>query len=146
MKQLLAALLWAGSLPLWAQSPLFEGPMPTRLQFCQQELQGAEGEERKRLLRECLVRRAEAERLVARDCRRQAREVPGAPADKARWQRDCEYRALAVHSSELPQRPEPVANPVQEATADAGAEAPAAAAVSVESDRKVTPVVLPDTP
>lgn len=105
MKHVLACLFWAGCLPVWAQSPLFEGPMPTRLQFCQQELRGVEGDERRRLLRECLVRRAGSERLVVHDCRRQVRATRAAPAQRVRMLRDCEYRALAVHSSELPPQP-----------------------------------------
>lgn len=132
MKKLVAGLLWAECLSVGAQSPLFEGQMPTRLQLCQQELQGAEGEERKRLLRECLMRRTEAEQLVARDCRRQVRKVPGAPADRLRMQRDCEYRALGVHSSELPRRPEPITESAQEVAADVGIEPPGAAAVTPE--------------
>lgn len=101
-KPVLACLLGAGSLWAGAQPAPYEGPLPTRMQFCQLELQGAEGEDRRPLLRECLLRRADAERLVARSCRRQVREAHAAPAERFRRQRDCEYRALAVHSSDLP--------------------------------------------
>lgn len=128
-KPALAGLLALTGLGALAQPALHEGPLPTRMQFCQLELQGVEGEARRQQLRECLLRRTDAERLVLRDCRQRVREARLPAADRVRWQRDCEWRALAVHSSELPQPPAPVQEPAPPTeTAASEALAPAAAA------------------
>ena len=119
-KPALAGQLALAGLAALAQPAVYEGPLPTRMQFCQLELQGVEGEERRLPLRECLLRRADAERLVLRDCRQRVREARVAPADRLRYQRDCEWRALAVHSSELPQPP-PLASPQPEAPTETAA-------------------------
>ncbi|WP_137891843.1 hypothetical protein [Ramlibacter sp. 2FC] len=142
---LLACLLGSASLWAGAQTALFEGPLPTRMQFCQQELQGAEGEERRQLLRACLVRRADGERLVLRECRQRLREARVAPAERQRWQRDCEYRALAVHSSELPQTTVAAPEPAAQDQAPADAVAPAAPQL-LESAGPVTSVEAPAAP
>ncbi len=62
------------------------------------------------LLRACLNRRLEGERIVARDCQREAGAVAGALA-RHRAQQACERRALAVPSQELPKRPPPPPRP-----------------------------------
>lgn len=148
-KPALAGLLALAGLAAQAQPTVYEGPLPTRMQFCQAELQGVEGEERRRQLRECLLRRADAERLVVRDCRQRVREARVAPADRFRFQRDCEYRAFAVHSSELPQpplaaAPEPVAA-VGMAVSDSAPALPVAPQ-ALEPTGPVTTVEVPAAP
>ncbi|HPK30969.1 MAG: hypothetical protein KDF67_03690 [Ottowia sp.] len=86
-----------------------EGAAPTRLMHCQREVAGAKGD-RAQLLRACLNRRLEGERIVARDCQREAGAVAGALA-RHRAQQACERRALAVPSQELPKRPPPPPRP-----------------------------------
>lgn len=84
------------------------GLPPTRMQICQKEVQSAPGEQqRKSQLRECLSRRAEGERAIAADCQRQLRLGPRRSAAQERQLRDCEARALAVPSSQLPRRAPP---------------------------------------
>ena len=85
------------------------GHTPTRLQLCQQEVQDAAGEQRKRMLRNCLVRRNEGEAGVAAQCRQQLRIGTGSKRTPAqtRQLRDCESGALAVPSHQLPRRPAP---------------------------------------
>lgn len=151
-KPALAILLSAAGLGALAQPVAHEGPLPTRMQFCQLEVQGAEGDERRQLLRECLLRRADAERLVLRECRQRVREARVAPADRFRRQRDCEYRALAVHSSELPQpppvpvaAPEPAGTPVPDAAATV-LPAPTVAPTALEPAGPVTAVEVPVAP
>jgi len=167
MKFSAAAWLSALAAAAWAQTASPTAPLPTRLQFCQMELQGFEGDERKSLLRACLLRRAGGERLVTQACRREVNEERGPAADRARRQRDCESRALAVPSSELPQRAvasgatgsaagasaavdqEPGTAPVPaDVPPPAGVEAaPSRTGVAApETDRGVAPVELPDKP
>lgn len=149
-KPALAGLLALAGLGALGQPALHEGPLPTRMQFCQLELQGVEGEARRQQLRECLLRRIDAERLVLRDCRQRVREARVPAADRVRWQRDCEWRALAVHSSELPQPPAPVAVAVPEPAPPAEAAAPdavaPAAAALPEPAAPVTAVELQGQP
>ena len=88
----------------------------TRFVMCQREVGGQSGD-RQALLRKCLARRREGERMVERDCRRQVGAVRGVAA-RQQAQLDCERRALAVPSSELPRRPPPPPKP--EASAEPG--------------------------
>ena len=103
MNKFAGSLIWAASTAALAQA-VPSSPLPTRMQFCQQELQGVEGDERRKQLRECLLRRADAEKTVSRDCRRQVGEVPGSAAEKAQLLRSCELRALSVPYASLPKR------------------------------------------
>ena len=94
----------------WAQAaaPTLVYPdelLPTRMVLCQREVGAAERDRRSRL-RTCLARRLEGERLIERQCRRQASGVSGAAA-RSQAQRDCERQALAVPFAELPRRPPP---------------------------------------
>ncbi len=90
------------------------GPTATRMQRCQAELVGVAGKDRSRILRECLVYRAEGERLLARDCSRQFRSLPaGHGTDKTTFQKQCLATALQVSHKELPRRP---ARPVSAST------------------------------
>lgn len=159
MQHASAAWLWAMAATAWAQPVQPSSPPPTRLQFCQMELRGIQGEERKSLLRACLLRRAEGERLVSQACRREVNEDRGPAADRVQRQRDCESRALAVPSSELPQRAvasgAPAAVDTEPVTAQAPADVPPTgveaapsrpAAVATETDRGVVSVELPDKP
>lgn len=148
-KPVLACLAAAAGSWAAAQPALYEGALPTRMQFCQLELQGVEGEERRQLLRECLLRRADAERLVVRDCRRQLREARVAADERFRRQRDCEYRALAVPWSELPQPTLAVAAPQALPASDAVATdlpAPTIAPVTLAPAGPVTPVEVQAAP
>ncbi len=77
--------------------------LPTRFGMCQREVRHMQGD-RKQLMRRCLTRRLEGERIVERDCRRQAGQA-GAARQQA--QRDCVRQALAMRSDELPKRPPP---------------------------------------
>ncbi len=97
------------SLPAWAQTPdAAPAATPhqlTRMQRCQQELIGVEGAERVRSLRECLINRAEGERLVARDCSRQYRSLPAGQAkDKTAFQKQCVATGLQAAHKDLPGR------------------------------------------
>lgn len=136
MKSSLAAVVvWSLGVPVWAQNaPLAGGGYaPTRMEYCQRDLGGLQGDERKRALRECLMRRLEGERLVARECRRQVRDVPAAANQQWQLQRECENRALSVPTAELPQRP-PAAPPREVAGAEfkpAESAAPSAQAAPV---------------
>ncbi|MEO8250133.1 MAG: hypothetical protein ABI589_12260 [Burkholderiales bacterium] len=103
--RLCSFMLVVGSAAAAAAAP--PGHPPTRMQVCQNEVQGADGERRKSQLRECLSRRAEGEQAVAADCQRQLRLGPRRSAAQERQLRDCEARALAVPSSQLPRRPPP---------------------------------------
>ena len=126
---LLPGLLWAGS-AAWSQQPasaplVYEGePLPVRFSLCQREIAGLAGE-RPRLLRTCLARRLEGERIVERTCRRQAGAVTGAAA-RHQAQRDCLRQALAVPSGQLPKAPPPAPRPVAPEASGAPAPAPAA--------------------
>jgi hypothetical protein len=102
-----AALAW---LPTWAQqAPAVGVPSgPTRMQRCQTEMAGVEGPTRTRKLRECLIGRAEGERLIARDCTRQFRSLPaGHGADKVAFQKQCVAAGLQVSHDKLPRRKPP---------------------------------------
>lgn len=109
------SLLWASS-AAWSQPaagvPLVRAdePLPQRFTLCQRELAGQTAE-RQRLLRACLARRLEGERIVERNCRRQVGGVSGASA-RLQAQRDCERQALAVVSTELPKAPPPTPRPL----------------------------------
>ncbi len=96
------------------------GNAPTRMQRCQIEISGLDGRARTLALRECLINRAEGERLIARDCARQYRNLPTgqAAADKNAFQKQCVAGALNVAHKELPKR-KPAAPKI---TADAAAE------------------------
>jgi hypothetical protein len=77
----------------------------TRMQRCQSEIVGMQGAERSRNLRECLINRAEGERLIARDCSRQYRSLPASPAtDKTTFQKQCIATGLQASHKELPRR------------------------------------------
>ena len=79
---------------------------PSKMQRCQAELAGVQGNERKLQLRQCLVNRTEGERLASRDCAKQLRELPPDPAaDKALMQKKCVATALSVAHAQLPKRP-----------------------------------------
>lgn len=125
----LAALLWV-SCSAMAQAPaptlMYPGEsFPTRFTLCQREVHGMKGDH-KQLLRRCLNRRLEGERLVERNCRRQTGGVSGVAARQLA-QRDCVQTALAVPSDKLPKRPPPPPPaPVQ--AADAGSAVSSAAA------------------
>jgi hypothetical protein len=102
-----AALAW---LPTWAQqAPVVAVPSgPTRMQRCQTEMAGVEGPTRTRKLRECLIGRAEGERLITRDCNRQFRSLPaGHGADKVAFQKQCVAAGLQVSHDKLPRRKPP---------------------------------------
>lgn len=96
------------------------GSAPTRMQRCQVEISGLEGRPRTLALRECLINRAEGERLIARDCARQYRSLPTgqAAADRNAFQKQCVAGALSVAHKELPKR-KPAAPKI---TADADAD------------------------
>lgn len=113
MKRWLALGLFCASCA-WAQpaAPTLVYPdelLPTRMVLCQREV-GAVERDRRSKLRTCLARRLEGERIIERNCKRQAGSVSGvAPRNEA--QRDCERQALAVPSTELPRRPPPPPKP-----------------------------------
>ncbi|MFT4193246.1 hypothetical protein, partial [Ottowia sp.] len=115
---LVPGLLWASG-AAWPQqpagAPLVQAgePLPTRFVLCQREIAGQAGE-RQPLLRACLARRLEGERIVERNCRRQAASVAGGAA-RHQAQRDCLRQALAVPSGELPKAPPPAPRPAPEA-------------------------------
>jgi hypothetical protein len=104
-----------GCVSAWAQTPW----QPTRMQLCASEIGALEGAERKRLLRECLVIRADAERLIERDCRQQIRASAVAPSneDRHELQKQCVAKALAVNYAELPRRPPSVPKATPESAA-----------------------------
>jgi hypothetical protein len=102
------ALVWAvsGSTAAQTAAPRLvapDEPLPTRFVLCHREVQGMAGE-RQALMRTCLARRLEGERLVERQCRGQVAGVRGVAARQTA-QRACERDALAVVSTELPRRP-----------------------------------------
>jgi hypothetical protein len=107
-----ALLCGALCLPAWAQTPdaapaatAGASHSLTRMQRCQQELMGVEGAERVRSLRECLINRAEGERLIARDCSRQYRSLPAGQAkDKTAFQKQCVATGLQAAHKDLPGR------------------------------------------
>ena len=111
------ALLWATGAGAQGTSPTLVYPdelLPTRMVLCQREVGGAERErDRSAKLRTCLARRLEGERMVERNCKREAGSVNGASA-RAQAQRACERQALGVPSSELPRRPPPPPKPKAE--------------------------------
>ena len=125
------SLLWA-STAAWAQPAAgavlvrADEPLPTRFVLCQREVGGQEGD-RQKLLRACLARRLEGERIVERNCRRQAGSVGGAAA-RQQAQRDCERLALAVPANELPKAPPRAPKPVLTVDTGGGGAVPAAAA------------------
>lgn len=96
--------------------------LPTRMVLCQREVTAIESD-RKDRLRACLARRLEGERLIERNCKRQAGSVSGVAA-RAQAQRDCERQALAVPSTELPRRPPPPPKPAPDAAQGRAAAAP----------------------
>ena len=111
-----SALLWASGwvaaqvAPLPAPALVQAGELlPTRMVLCQRELAAADTDRQARL-RHCLARRLEGERVVERQCKRQAERVRPGP-ERLAAQRACERQALAVPFSELPQRPPPLAPP-----------------------------------
>ncbi len=96
------------------------GSAPTRMQRCQVEISGLQGRPRTLALRECLIDRAEGERLIARDCSRQYRSLPaGQTADKTTFQKQCVSNALSVAHKELPRR-KPAAPKVTAEGSDSG--------------------------
>jgi hypothetical protein len=104
-----AALACSG---VWAQMAAPATPLlhsgPTRMQRCQAEIAGVDTKERARKLRECLIGRAEGERLIARDCSRQFRSLPaGSAVDKAVFQKQCVAAGLQVSHDKLPRRKAP---------------------------------------
>ena len=101
-------LLWATGAGAQGTSPTLVYPdelLPTRMVLCQREV-GAAARDRKGKIRACLARRLEGERIVERNCKRQASAVSGAAA-RTLAQRDCERTALAVPAGELPKRAPP---------------------------------------
>jgi hypothetical protein len=89
---------------------------PTRMQMCSTELGATSGDERKKLLSECLRRRLEGEKIVERSCKRQVREMAvDAGSTKEELQKQCVSRALQVGYAELPRRPPPAPKPVESA-------------------------------
>jgi hypothetical protein len=86
------------------------------MQLCAADIGAMEGAERKRILRECLVIRAEAERLIERDCRQQIRSASITPSREERHelQKQCVAKGLAVNYAELPRRPPPAPKAVEE--------------------------------
>jgi hypothetical protein len=90
----------------WQANPAAAQSSPSKMQRCQTELAGVQGNERKLQLRQCLVSRTEGERLITRDCAKQLRELPVDPAvDKAVLQKKCVVNALNVAHDQLPKRP-----------------------------------------
>jgi hypothetical protein len=88
-----------------AAAPAAAQSSPSKMQRCQAELAGVQGNERKLQLRQCLVARTEGERLITRDCAKQLRELPPEPAvDKALMQKKCVANALNVGYAQLPKR------------------------------------------
>ena len=96
--------------------------LPTRMVLCQREVD-AGARDRSAKLRACLARRLEGERMVERNCKREAGAVSGAAA-RTQAQRACERQALGVPSTELPRRPPPPPKP--KPAPDAAPQAPAA--------------------
>jgi hypothetical protein len=129
-RALVPGLLWASS-AAWSQGAPgaalvhAEEPLPARYTLCQRELAGQPGE-RQRLLRACLARRLEAERVAERNCRREVAGVKGAAA-RHQAQQGCLRQALAVPSAELPRAPAPRPQPLPTAAPPASP-APAAPA------------------
>ena len=109
-----STLLWASG---WAMAQGAPSPalvyadevLPTRMVLCQRELGGIDAD-RKARIRSCLARRLEGERIVERNCKRQAERVRAGP-DRLAEQRTCERQALAVPFSDLPRRPPPQPRP-----------------------------------
>lgn len=88
-----------------AIAPAAAQSSPSKMQRCQAELAGVQGNDRKLQLRQCLVSRTEGERLITRDCAKQLRELPPDPAvDKALMQKKCVANALNVGYAQLPKR------------------------------------------
>jgi hypothetical protein len=85
------------------------GLPPTRFQFCQAEVSGLDGAARKNSLRECLHRRADGESIVAKDCKRQAGDVPLNSTQLHALYKQCMQTALSVPYADLPKRPPRVA-------------------------------------
>ena len=111
-----SAVLGAASSASWAQSAetpslVLQGePLPPRFVLCQREVSSGAGE-RAGLMRTCLARRLEGERVVQRDCRRQVSGAKGVHARQAA-QLACERQALSVVSTELPRASAPAPRPV----------------------------------
>ena len=103
-------------------------PLPPRFVLCQREVSTLQGE-RKALMRTCLARRLEGERVVQRDCKRQVSSVKGVPARQSALH-DCERQALAVASSELPRGAPPAPRPTPSAVAEARRAPPAVVPVT----------------
>ena len=83
-----SALFWAtgwaaaqGATPAASALVQADELLPTRMVLCQREVGGAERErDRSAKLRTCLARRLEGERMVERNCKREAGSVNGASA------------------------------------------------------------------
>jgi hypothetical protein len=77
------------------------------MQLCEAELAAVNGDTRKKVIGECLRRRLEGEKIVERDCKRQAREVVVelSANTKQDMHRQCMRSALQVSYTELPRRP-----------------------------------------
>lgn len=122
------ALLWASCGALaQTPAPVLVHPgeaMPTRLTLCQREIRGMKGA-REPLMRRCLSRRLEGERIIERNCRRRVARIGGAVAQQ-QAQRECVQQALMVRSDELPKRPPPPPPVAPAAAVDAGQAIPAA--------------------
>ena len=85
-------------------------PLPPRFVRCQREV-AAQAGDRQSLMRTCLARRLEGERVVQRDCKRQVSGAKGVHARQAA-QLACERQALSVVSTELPRASAPAPRPV----------------------------------
>lgn len=93
--------------PPAAARPAQPSLAPTRLQRCQAEVASLQGPARKRGLSECLVNRIEGERIVARNCTRQFRDMPagGTTLDKATFHKQCVEASLAAGHDKVARRP-----------------------------------------
>jgi hypothetical protein len=106
---------------------------PTRMQRCQAEVVSLQGSARKKTLSECLFRRVDAERIIARDCRRQVNNAALGPGEGPAMQKQCMETALQVNYAELPKRaPRPAASApdasaASQPVADSRSKEPAAA-------------------
>ena len=108
MKQpILSAAFALAVLGAWAPAahadltPL--GQIPTRMQLCQDELQGADGKKPPAgKMRECLARRAEADSTIASQCDQDVAAAQPKAADPALAKRTYMARAMRVPYAQLP--------------------------------------------
>ena len=119
-----SAVLGATNSASWAQSAetpslVLQGePLPPRFVLCQREVSSGAGE-RAGLMRTCLARRLEGERVVQRDCKRQVGAVKGVQARQSAML-VCERQALSVASHHLPRGAAPAPRPAPAVAAEGG--------------------------